>query len=148
MSGVVEIKGLPAHVIDEMHKIVVAPGAALQPLPMKWPDMQPSEQKIVAQLRTERKRLRSAMDNAKRFGKCEISTAYGVLLRKLSAWANAYHEKIAATILESMDGMVDDGVALIKAGVQKVQDAKVMAHKLHPQEQGRESAPMDKEGET
>jgi hypothetical protein len=89
-------------------------------VPSTWPSLPDSDSGLPALLQKERKRIRSAMDNAAKKSNAELADACALQLQKLAVWAIQWHASVQAKVAEEVCADLDTGEALIMQGLSKI----------------------------
>ena len=90
-----------------------------------WPTLSEDDNQLLCSLRTERKRLKSSMDNHRKGSRLEQCHAYKKLLYGLATWTCMWRERLVQRITNEVDEDLTTGLGLICRGVSVVTNAKV-----------------------
>ena len=94
-------KAVHAHQLSE-EAIGAAKNGVFVNVPSKWPDtLTKEEAETVALLKKERKRVRSAMDNAAKRSDTVSTDAWAVVLQKLGHFSKAWHDSLHSEALQA-----------------------------------------------
>ena len=104
-TDAVQLKNLPDDVKQGIYELANATTCGFQApaMPMRWPDLGDQDEQLLTKLRTERKGLKSGMDNNRRTGKLELDRGFKKLMCGLVSWTCEWRGSKVQRIVEDTE---------------------------------------------